>query len=302
MYRTDEFGGLQVESARTATVGQRRDRRALARLILREPLTHFLLFGILIFLVAHAIEARSKRFTITVTDADIARIASSYRQQYGSPPSPDQVHTMVDNYIREEIYLREGLALGLDQKDEIVRRRIAQKYDFVQQDMAAPREPSERELANWFAANRTRFAVPEKRSYEHVYFAIDQRGDQAAHDLAAAALPQLREGKVVKGDVFPGPQLVRALSESDSTRLFGGSDFSNLVFTVPSDRWYGPVRSGFGWHLVKVDEIAPGRQQSLYEARDDVRTAWIEADRLARNQSRYAALQGRYSITRADRP
>lgn len=302
MYRTDEFGSLQLHVGLPQLAGPVRDWRSLCRAVLREPLTHFLLFGILIFVAAHAIEARSKRYTIAVTDAEIARIVNSYQQQYGSPPSPDQVHTMVDNYVREEIYLREGLALGLDRNDEIVRRRVAQKYDFVQQDMATPREPSEAELTKWFSANQARFALPEKRSFTHVYFGPDQRGDKAAHDLAAAALTQIRAGEAVQGDAFPGPQLVRDLSEADSARLFGGTDFSNLAFTVPVGRWYGPVRSGFGWHLVKVDGITPGRQRSLTEARDEVRTAWIEADRLARNQERFAALQRRYAITRADRP
>jgi len=302
MYRTDELGCLHFHAADPATASSRRDWRVIGRALLREPLTHFLLFGAMIFIAAHAIEARSKRYAITVSDADIARIVNSYQQQYGAPPSPDQVHTMVDNYIREEIFLREGLALGLDQNDEIVRRRVAQKYDFVQQDMATPREPGQAELANWFTANKARFALPEKRSFEQVYFAIDQRGDQAAHDLAAAALQSLRNGGSVEGDTFPGPRLVRSLSEADSARLFGGTDFSKLAFTAPVGRWYGPVRSGFGWHLIKVDDIAPGRQRSLAEARDEARSAWIEGDRQALNRDRYTALQQRYAITRADRP
>lgn len=304
MYRTDELGSLTIHNAaaQAPASAPARDWRTIGRAVRREPLTHFLLFGILIFIVAHVIEARSKRYTIEVGEGDIARIVNSYQQQYGSPPSPDQVHTMVDNYIREEIYLREGLALGLDRNDEIVRRRVAQKYDFVQQDMATPREPTEAELAQWFAANQARFALPEKRSYEHVYFAIDQRGDTAARDLASAALAGLRGGEQVAGDAFPGPQLVRNLSEADSGRLFGGTDFARLVFTAAPGTWYGPVRSGFGWHLVRVSEVEPGRQRSLAEAHDDVRAAWIEADRLARNGRRYAALQGRYTISRADRP
>ena len=118
----------------------------------REPLSHFLAFGILIFIVAHALEARSQRYRIDVSPAQVTRIVNSYAQQYGAAPDPAQVRTMVDNYIREEIYLREGLALGLDQDDEIVRRRIAQKYDFLQQDVAVPRLPAK---PNWQRGSAT---------------------------------------------------------------------------------------------------------------------------------------------------
>ena len=110
--------------------------------ILREPLTHFVAIGIAIFVVAHVIEDRQSRYKTTVFDADLTRIVNTHTQQYGAAPSPRQMRTMVDNQVRGEIYLRKGLALGLDKNDEIVRRRIAQKFDFLQQDQAAPREPS----------------------------------------------------------------------------------------------------------------------------------------------------------------
>ena len=102
-------------------------RRPLLARILREPLTHFVAIGIAIFVVSHVIEERQSRYNIAVSDADLTRIANTYTQQYGAPPTPQQMRTMVDNQVREEIYLREGLALGLDKNDEIVRRRIAQK-------------------------------------------------------------------------------------------------------------------------------------------------------------------------------
>lgn len=271
-----------------------RPRSRLARL-LREPLTHFVAIGLAIFVVSHLIEEHQSRYNVAFSKADVLRIANSYAQQYGSEPTPQQMRTMIDNAVREEIYLREGLALGLDRDDEIVRRRIAQKFDFLQQDQAAPRNPADAQARGWYAAHADRFIEPARRSFEQRYFAPDQRGDAAAKSLASAALASGAQG--VAGDAFPGPARIAALSREDVDRVFGGSDFGAKVFAAPVGQWSGPIRSGFGWHLVRVTAEMPAHRRSFDEAQADVRRDWTEADRLARNDAVWQALRARYSVS-----
>jgi hypothetical protein len=269
----------------------------LAR-ILREPLTHFVVIGIAIFAVSHVIEERQSRYTIAVSDADLTRIANTYTQQYGAPPTPQQMRTMVGNQVREEIYLREGLALGLDKNDEIVRRRIAQKFDFLQQDQAAPREPTESQLRSWFDAHKVRFTEPARRSFEQRFYSPDQRGDAAAKALATSAAKALGAGQTApQADSFPGPGTAVALASDEVERVFGGTGFGAAVFAAPVGQWSQPLRSGFGWHVIRVTEARPARARSLYEARDNVRRDWIEADRQARNDAVWQALRARYTVT-----
>lgn len=273
----------------------------LVRRILREPLLHFLVLGLAIFLAAHWFEARSKRYTIEVGTDQVKRISEGYLLQYGAPPTTEQLKTLVDDQVREEIFLREGLALGLDRNDEIVRRRIAQKYDFLQQDMAAPRAPSDGELRSWYAAHQAQYAEPGRRSFDHVYFAIDQRGEAAAKALAAAVLARLQAGGAAPGgDPFPGPKIVRQLSQANTDRLFGGEGFAARIFAAPPGKWDGPFRSGFGWHVIRVTEVVPPRLRGFEAARDDARDDWMKADRIAQNRASYAALRARYRVTRAD--
>lgn len=292
MYR-DPLADTALESAGPALQpAPAAPRRSLAVRVLREPLTHFVAIGLAIFLVSHVIEARQSRYNIALGEADLQRIATSYTQQYGAPPSPDQMHTMVANTVREEIYLREGLALGLDRNDEIVRRRIAQKFDFLQQDQAAPREPTAAQVAAWYAAHKDRFAEPRRVSFEQRYFAPDQRGEAAARALAQSALTAS-----VPGDAFPGPPTAVALSRDEIERIYGGTGFGEAVFKAPLGRWAGPFRSGFGWHVVRLTEDRPAHVRSLEEAREDVRRDWIEADRRARNDAAWQALRARYTVT-----
>lgn len=263
----------------------------------REPLTHFVAIGLAIFLAAHVIEARSKRYVIDLSQGDLSRIANTYGQQYGAPPTPEQLRTMVGNFVREEIYLREGLALGLDRNDEIVRRRIAQKFEFLQQDNAVPREPTPQQLEQYYTAHAASFADAPRRGFEQLYFSADSAGEGAAWDRAAAAARALQSGgKAPAADQFPGPASIGALSADETERLFGGDDFAKAVFAARPGQWIGPIRSGFGWHLVRVTQVTGSKQRSFAEAKDDVRRAWIEADRKARNDAAYRDLLARYTV------
>lgn len=277
--------------------------RARLRPVLREPLTHFLILGILIFAITHWLESRSQRYVITIAPADLTRIENSYVQQYGAAPTPAQMRTMVDNTVREEIYLREALALGLDRNDEIVRRRLAQKYQFLQADMATPRQPTDAELRRWFDAHAVQFAEPARRSFDQRYFAIDRRGDAAARQLAATAASQAGQGRAADaGDEFPGPKVAARLAQDDTERLFGSAEFARAVFAAQPGQWVGPVRSGFGWHVIRVTDSIPARPRSFAEARPDALAAWQEQDRLARNDAAYRTLLARYTVNRTDRP
>jgi hypothetical protein len=169
--------------------------------------------------------------------------------------------------------------------------------------MAVPREPSERELRAWFVRHQAGFAIPAKRSFDQRYFATDKRGDAAARVLAAQTARTLTNGTAASGsEEFPGPKTIARLSADDIDRLFGGADFAKAVFAAKPGRWTGPVRSGFGWHAIRVTEAMPTRLRSFEEARREARLAWQDQDRAARNDVVYRQLLSHYTINRADRP
>ncbi len=272
----------------------------LARL-LREPLTHFVVLGLLIFAAAHYLEARSQRYVIDLGPPELRRIALSYAQQYGTAPSAAEMQAMTDEHVRQEVLLREGIALGLDKDDEIVRRRIAQKYEFLLQDRSTAREPSEAALKAWFAAHRPDYTIPRRRTFDHLYYAIDQRGEAAARTLAQTVLTDLRAGRPApEADAFPGPPVIRLLSQADTDRLFGGEGFAGRKFSAPSGSWSGPYRSAFGWHVVRVTEDQPAQQRDFAAVRNQVLNDWREADRAARNQSAYDEIRAKYRIAGQD--
>src|SRR5215510_2686912 len=156
--------------------------------LLREPLIQFLALGLLLFIVYRALHrtAGPQPGRIELTADDLRQIGLAWVAQGRPAPMPAEMQALVDGRVREEILYREALALGLDKDDTIVRRRMAQKMDFLFEDVAALREPADDELRVWFEKNAARFTLPARATFRHLYFSPDRRGQHARDDAAVA--------------------------------------------------------------------------------------------------------------------
>ena len=157
---------------------------------LREPLLHFLLIGMALFLGYRALnpnpDAGAQSNRIELTENDLRQMSVAWLAQGRPAPTPEQMGHLVEQRVREEILYREALALGLDKGDTIVKRRLAQKMEFLAEDLSALREPTGSELKSWFQNNAERFALPPRISFRHLYFSPDRRGPRARTDFEQA--------------------------------------------------------------------------------------------------------------------
>ena len=283
---------------------RRRAGDALVR-IAREPLTHFLAIGLVILLLAQwRAGSGSDRYRIVVDAAVEQRLAATYQQQYGGAPSNEQLQFLIDSYVRQEILYREGVALGLDRDDEIVHRRIAQKYDFLQQDASIVSEPTDAEVETFYRDHRDLYTVPPTVSFSHVYFSPDA-GDAAAKARARDALRALQAGIATRapdrGDRFADRYDFASVDAIAVRRLFGDSPLTNEVFHAPLHQWSGPYRSGFGWHLVYVDDRRAARPVPLEDVRDKIQLDAVAAVRQRRSTEAFDAVARKYTIARSSR-
>ena len=199
---------------------------------------------------------------------------------------------LVEEFIREEVFYREAIALGLDADDTIIRRRLAQKMEFLSEDLGTRAEPTDDELQAFFAERRADFAEAARLSFRHVYFSPDQRGDRTEAD-ARAALAQADPAN--QGDRFLMQSEYRSLTRRDVAQLFGRV-FADAVFELQQDGWQGPIESGFGWHLVQITGQQAERLPAFEEVREQVRLEFdYERQRLAR-EAVYQQLRDRYEI------
>ena len=116
--------------------------------ILREPLLHFLLLGAAIFGAYRLLsDARATQpGNIVVTQGRIEALVAAFTRTWQRPPTASEREGLIRDYIREEVYVREAIALGLDQDDMVIRRRLRQKLEFVSEDLTAPAEPTDGQL------------------------------------------------------------------------------------------------------------------------------------------------------------
>lgn len=269
----------------------------------REPLLHFLLAGVALFAAFRALDPAPERETpnrIVLTADDLRQIAVAWVAQGRSPPTPEQMGSLVETRVREEILFREALALGLDKNDTIVKRRLAQKMEFLAEDPSGIGDPTRDELKAWFDANAERFALAPRASFRHLYFSPDRRGPQARADAArslAKLAGQPPDSPVAArlADAFMFQDYYGDRSFDQLAGVFGAA-FAQSLFGLKPGTWQGPIESGYGWHLVWVDEMALKRVPGFEEVEREVRQEWMAERRAEAKRRAYEAMRARYDV------
>jgi hypothetical protein len=278
--------------------------------LLREPLLQFVLLGLLLFAGYHGLHRNAGRpedlRRIELTAEDLRQIRIAWLAQGRPALTPEQMQSLVDARVREEILYREALALGLDKDDTIVRRRMAQKLGFLFEDVGALREPTTGELHAWFEKHAERFTLPARASFRHLYFSPDRRGPRARTDAAQglkklAGKPADSPEASALADPFMFQDYFGDRSLDDVARTFG-PPFAQAVFGLTPGAWAGPIESGYGWHLVWVESITPARVPDFEEVEPDVRTGWVEDQRAEIRERAFEAMRARYQVVLPEDP
>jgi hypothetical protein len=277
---------------------------------LREPLLHFLALGLVLFVVYRVLnpapEADRPSDRIELTPDDMVQMSVAWLAQGRAPPTPEQMRSLIELKVREEILYREALALGLDKEDAIVKRRLAQKMEFLADATASTADPTPDALRSWFASNQPRFALSPRITFRHLYFSPDQRGEQAQE--AALQTVATLGGKPVEwpdgkeiADQFMYQDRYADHSYDETAKLFGPA-FTRALFDLKPGSWKGPIESGYGWHVVFVEAKAPSRTPAFEEIESDVRTEWQTEQRAQARSRAYEATRARYQIVLPEPP
>lgn len=258
----------------------------------REPLVHFLLAGAFIFaLYAWVGDDDQESGRIVVSVEQVEQLALVWQRTWNRPPTDEELQGLVRNYIKDEVYYREALKLGLDVNDQVIRRRLRQKLEFFASESAAQELPSQEVLTAWFDQNAQRYEAPPTYTFIQVYFtALDAaRMEEAAGQLASGVpVSEL-------GDPIALPQQMDAATSNAVARVFG-EKFTEALASLPANEWSGPVESGLGYHLVRLSASTPSRPVSFAEVRRQVERDWLGEERVKAEEAAYAAMSAQYEI------
>lgn len=272
--------------------------------LLHEPLMHFVLIGLALFAVyGYLHRGRSggeSSNQIILTIDDLRQMDVYFVSQWHRQPTPEEFLAMVEDRIREEVLYREALAMGLDKDDTIVKRRMAQKMQFLAEDVASAYEPTTAELKVWYEKNFDMFALPDRISFRHLYFSHDDRG-QRTHDDAVKALGKIagepEDSKLAASlaDQFMFQDYYADRTTEQLAKEFG-PQFTTAVSKLKSGSWQGPIESGYGWHLVFIDSVIPGRTPDFEEIGPDVKTAWLGEQKQKAWKKTYEEMRAKYEV------
>jgi hypothetical protein len=235
---------------------------------------------------------------IVVSASRIANLGDGFARTWRRPPSEPELQGLIEDYIRDEVFYREGRAAGLDRDDTVIRRRVRQKMEFLVEDMSVP-EPNDEQLAAYLASNPERFRAEDHLTFRQVFLSATRRPNTIDSDSKQVASILARADGTVDATALGDPFLLgeefRGVSATKVTNLFGES-FAKRILAMEKGRWQGPVSSGFGQHFVFVSERVSGSLPPLDDARPAIRREWANARRLEAEQKLYASLRERYEI------
>jgi hypothetical protein len=269
--------------------------------VLKEPLLHFLAIGAALFLFFQwrgpGSGPGSNR--IVLTAGQIEHLAAGYAKVRQHPPTEAELKGLIDDWVREEIAVREAMAAGLDRDDTIIRRRLRQKLEFVVEDVAEAAAPTDEELKAYLAAHADSFRIEPMVAFRQVLVNRERRGASAEADARAilARLKAAGGGLRIDGAGDPTllPQEVELTSRGEVARIFG-SDFAQRIETISPGTWTGPVESGFGLHLVLVKERAEGSVPGLAAVRPAVERELMAERRKRQLATMYERFLARYKV------
>ena len=269
------------------------ERRSLFGRLAREPLVHFLLIGLMLFVFYGAVRGGAGDRRIRVDDNVAASLYAQFSKTWQRPPTAREMQALVDSYVRDEIFYREGVSLGLDKDDPTIKRRVAQKYSTIAEESDAGGPPSDADLQRWMLDHASRYAEPALVTFDQIAFAGTSGGSkalQAARNaLASGANPQsLGDDRMLlpRYDLYPLDLIERDF----------GPAFAKALVGLRRGSWEGPVQSGYGIHLVRVRDVVPGRAPKLADVRPAVARDYEQDRRTRALDGAYRRLRNSYRV------
>ena len=273
------------------------------RRLLGEPMLHFLVIGIGLFAAYQwmaPVDSDGRR--IVITRGVVDDLVTQHVAARGREPSSAELNHLVESYVRGEILYREGVRLGLDRDDIVVKRRVRQKIEVIAEEDAATRAPTDADLSAYLVANQARFVQPAILTFEQVFIGASTSGPGVVH-AAAVTRDALRNGadpdELGKPTLLPH-RMIRIAADLVA-RDFGAS-FAAALEKVKVGEWVGPIDSSFGTHYVRVSDRTPAAAPQLAAVRDHVVREWENERRQRARNDAYVKMRSEYAVSIEAKP
>jgi len=269
--------------------------------VLREPLLHFLLIGTALFLLYQWTGERpdASSTEIVVTAGQIQHAVSGFEMTWGRPPSEIETDQIIDEIVRDEVYYREALTMGLDKNDDGIRARMRSKLEFLSQDVSAIEDPSDETLRAFMEAHPDDYPAEPQIAFRQVFLSLN--GSAAEIN---ARINRLRE-QLASGDAGVDAaslgdeselSFAYELTPMDEIKRKFGRQFAQTIAKLEPGQWSGIIESEQGLHFVNVSERKEGGLANLADVHELVKMAWLEERREEVQEQAYERMREKYTV------
>ena len=255
--------------------------------LLREPLVHFFLIALIIFVI-YGFSNRNRSTFLELDQTEIDGRLFMQEMATGQAISEERRDYFIAAFVEEQILVQEALKLGLDD-DARIHDILAQKMRHVLSGDII--QPNEAELEAFYRTNLERYrTLPTLDTDEIVFNSKDSLPEELLEQLAAGmdAESLLSQSP---GNLAPLPNVNRL----DLSNIFDVA-FSDQVFGADIGPWQGPFLSNRGQHWLQVKSKTESKLPLLGEIRDRVRLEWINMEEEQRLQTEIEKLWKQYTV------
>ena len=270
--------------------------------LLKEPLIHFLLIGACLFLLFSFLnpsEEQLENNVILIDNSDEERLIKAYQQSWNALPDEATLKKLIEEEVKAEVLYREALRMQLDHNDEIIRRRLKQKYEFLVKDLADSQQSNPDELKRFYDEHDDLYQAPTKLSFTQIYFSPDNRptplkdAQRVLSKISTLSMDQVNAKNL--GDPFHIQNYFAARDYNDVRQLLG-QDFAKTIFNQTQEGWLEPIKSGYGIHLVHISTIEKEHKQAFEIVKEKVSADWKIQQQKLYNERLYENLLKKYEV------
>ena len=270
--------------------------------LFKEPLLHFLLIGGGLFFLYSFLNPNEEQIAnnvIKIEESDVDRLVKAYEQNWSAPPDKETLKSLLTEEIKSEVFYREALRMQLDHNDEIIRRRLKQKYEFLVKDLADSQQPNEAALKAFYEEKSELYKEPTKLSFSQIYFSPDKRQQPLADAQGILQQVLSQPAKEIEpkqlSDNFHLQNYFADRDYNDVRQLFG-QDFAKAIFSLEKEGWSSPIQSGYGIHLVNITTIQNELIKPYEVVKENVLADWKIAQQGLYNEQLYENLLQKYEV------
>jgi len=265
----------------------------LFRRILQEPLLHFLVVGSLLFFYLSSTDTETKP-QVTISQGKIKQLTAQFSKTRQRTPSDEELDALIENQIREDLAFEHGVQMGLVENDSIIKRRVQQKIEFMLNDSIGSIEPSHEDLQTYLESHKEHYTIAPIYSFKNVYINPEKHESVDAFIIELQS-KDLNTNYKILGDSMMLESEYKHISTAQIARLFGRK-FAKSLDAIPLDDWQGPVKSGYGVHLVLIENKILKHSATLEEVETEVRRDFrADAQKKALNAF-YNQLKEQYNV------